>query len=165
MKKLQLKNNGSALPLAIVAVAILLVLGSTLLSMGLSSRIYSLRTATDITARCAADAGLTRALYEMNQKLKVKPWDDSTLPLEKQISLTNCDANYSYIVTGNLGGGGNSTVLALPVPVQRQVAAVLLYDGPSSRATPVECPPTGNRTPGGTDPRLLRASGIRPARR
>ncbi len=105
MKKLQSKNRGSALPLALVAIALLLVMGSTLLSMGLNSRIFSMRTASDITARCAADAGLTRALYEMNQKLKVKPWNGTSLPLAKNISLTDCDASFSYIVTGDLASG------------------------------------------------------------
>ena len=129
MKKQRFKNHGSALPLAIVAIAILLVLGSTILSMGLSSRIYSLRTATDITARCAADAGLTRALYEMNQKLKVKPWNDTTLPLGKQISLTDCDAVYSYIVTGDLGSGYTITSTGESGNATRVVSATIGLKG------------------------------------
>ena len=129
MKKQRFKNHGSALPLAIVAIAILLVLGSTILSMGLNSRIYSLRTAMDITARCAADAGLTRALYEMNQKLKVKPWNDTTLPLGKQISLTDCDAVYSYIVTGDLGSGYTITSTGESGNATRVVSATIGLKG------------------------------------
>lgn len=52
---------------------ILLAMSVGLLSLGLNSRIYSMRTASDIAARCAADAGLTMAVFEMNEKLKVKP--------------------------------------------------------------------------------------------
>jgi hypothetical protein len=129
MKKMALKHRGSALPLALVVIALLLIMGSTLLSMSLSSRIYSLRTTADITARCAADAGLTRALYEMNQKLKVKPWNDETLPLAKKISLTDCDATYSYIVTGNLAGGYTVTSIGNSGDATRMVRATLGLKG------------------------------------
>jgi len=103
-KLLQLKKRGSAIPLAMCVVIILLAMGMGLLRLGLNSRILSIRDASDIAARCAADAGLTKALYEMNEKLQVKPWDPSTLPLETEISLPNCDAVFSYTVTSGPGG-------------------------------------------------------------
>ncbi len=106
MKKLlKSKERGSAIPLAIVAMLILLALGTGLLSMGLNSRTFSTRTTSDITARCAADTGLTMALYQMNEKLKVKPWSTGSLPTAKDISLLYCDATYSYDVTGDLNKG------------------------------------------------------------
>jgi len=106
MKKLlKSKKRGSAIPLAIVVVIILLAMGTGLLSMGLNSRTFSLRTTSDITARCAADTGLTMALYQMNEKLQVKPWSDSIMPKAEDTSLLYCDASYSYSVTGNLAGG------------------------------------------------------------
>jgi hypothetical protein len=98
------KNNGSTLPLVLVAIMILLTLGTGLLSIGLNGRILSMRDAADITARSAADAGLTKALFDMNQKILVQPWNDSVLPLAKLTNLTNCDASYSYMVTTNLAG-------------------------------------------------------------
>lgn len=106
MKKLlQSKRRGTAIPLAVVAIIILLAMGVGLLSLGFNSRIYSLRTASDIKARCAADAGLTMALFEMNEKLKVKPWNDSTLPEAINVKLPYYDAVCSYRVIGNLAGG------------------------------------------------------------
>ncbi len=81
MKKLiQSKKRGSAITLAVVVVLILLAMGTGLLRLGLNSRIFSIRTASDIAARSAADAGLTKALFEMNEKLKVDTWDSSSLP-------------------------------------------------------------------------------------
>ena len=66
MKKLlQSKRCGSAIPLVVVAIIMLLAMGVGLLSLGFNGRIYSLRTSSDIKARCAADAGLTMALFEM----------------------------------------------------------------------------------------------------
>ena len=104
MKKLlNSKRRGSAIPLVMVAIMILLAMGVGLLDLGVKGRIYSIRTASDIAARCAADAGMTMALYEMNEKLKVKPWNDSTLPEATNESLPNCDAVFSYTITGYPG--------------------------------------------------------------
>ncbi len=106
MKKLlQTKRRGSAISLAIVVVVILLAMGTGLLSMGLHSRTFSLRTTSDITARCAADTGLTMALYQMNEKLKVQPWSVGSLPKATDTKLPYCDASYSYNVMGNLTNG------------------------------------------------------------
>ncbi len=100
-KTAQLRIRGSALPLALVAIFILLTVGASVLSLGLNSRIFSTRNASGISARCAADAGLTKALYEMNQKLQGAPWLGYNLPCETNTYLSNCDACYNYIVTGN----------------------------------------------------------------
>ena len=134
MKKLlQSKKRGSAIPLAVIVVLILLAMGTGLLSLGLNSRIFSTRTTSDIAARCAADAGLTKALFEMNEQLKVKPWNDSTLPLETQISLPNCDAVYSYTVTND---SGIYTVQATGASAQyqRTVSCTLQLQGPFEAA-------------------------------
>jgi hypothetical protein len=90
--------------LALIAVMLLLVMGMGLLSLGLNARIYSVRAASDITAKCAADAGLTVALFEMNEQLKNKPWSDSVLPEQTNQQLSNCDATFSYKVTSGADG-------------------------------------------------------------
>jgi len=126
MKKLlQTKKRGSAIPLAIVVVLILLAMGTGLLSMGLNSRTFSLRTTSDITARCAADTGLTMALYQMNEKLKVKPWSASSLPKATDINLLYCDASYSYSVTGNLANGYIMQSVGKADQAQRTVYATI----------------------------------------
>lgn len=119
------RSRGAALPLVLVVVILLLTMGTGLLSVGLNGRVYSIRTTSDITARCAADAGLTKALFEMNQKIKVVPWNDSTLPLAKNISLIDCDAVYSYIVTGDLGSSYVITSIGQADNASRMVQATL----------------------------------------
>jgi choice-of-anchor A domain-containing protein len=104
-KRPKWKTEGSAMPLAMVAILILFVMGAGLLSLGLRSRLLALRAASDIVSRCAADAGVTKAVYEMNEKLKAQPWDDSTLPQAIDEALPNCDAVFGYIVTGDLESG------------------------------------------------------------
>ena len=130
MKKLlQSKKRGSAIPLAVVACLILLAMGTGLLSLGLSSRIFSIRTTSDISARCAADAGLTMALFRMNKELQVKPWDDSTLPQAIDEKLPNCDAVFSYTVTGDLANGYIIKSVGRSDQAQRTVSATLELRG------------------------------------
>ncbi len=119
------KKRGSAIPLSMVVVMILFAMGTGLLSLGLHSRIFSIRTASDITARCAADTGLTMALYQMNEKLKVKPWSASSLPKATDINLLYCDASYSYSITGNLAKGYIMQSVGTADQAQRTVYATI----------------------------------------
>ena len=131
MKKLlKSKRRGSAIPLAVVTIMILLAMGVGLLSLGTSSRIYSIRSASDIAARCAADSGLTMALFQMNEKLKVKPWNDSTLPEVTNESLPNCDAVFSYTVTGDSGTGYTVESIGTLGNAERKVSCILKPEGP-----------------------------------
>lgn len=126
MKKILLSNRrGSAIPLVVVAVIVLLAMGVGLLNLGFKGRIYSLRNASDIKARCAADAGLTMALFEMNEKLKVKPWDDSTLPKAVDVKLPYYDATYTYWVTGSLAGGYTLQSIGRSGDANRGVSATI----------------------------------------
>ena len=100
-KHLDPQNHGFALSLALLVVVLLLIVGSSLLTLGVNSRIVSIRNAQQIQARCAADSGLAKALWDMNHKLDVKSWDDSNLPLMTNQCLPNCDAVFSYSVTNN----------------------------------------------------------------
>lgn len=92
------------MPLAMLAIMILLAMGVGLLNMGLTSRTYSARSAADIAARCGADAGLAKALFEMNEKLKTEPWSDGVLPIMINQPLSSCDATFSYEVVPSAGG-------------------------------------------------------------
>jgi hypothetical protein len=106
MKKLiQSKRRGTVIPLAVVAIIILLAMGVGLLSLGFNSRIYTIRNSSDIKARCAADAGLEMALFEMNKKLLVKPYVEGILPEAENVNLPYYDATCSYKVIGSLAGG------------------------------------------------------------
>jgi choice-of-anchor A domain-containing protein len=108
---------------------ILLAMGVALMSLGLQQRTYSIRIASDITARCAADSGLTMALFEMNEKLLTKPWNYSKLPEATNVSLPYCDAVCSYIVTGDLGIGYSITSLGKSGQAQRTVRATIDLKG------------------------------------
>ena len=123
------KRRGSAIPLAVLAIMMLFAMGVALLSLGLNRRVYSIRTNSDIAARCAADSGLAIALFEMNQKLQVQPWNDSTLPKATEVSLPYSDAVCDYEVTGDLGGGYLITAHGESGPAQRTVRATIELKG------------------------------------
>jgi hypothetical protein len=99
------RHSGSALILIMFAVMILLTAGVGLLSLGLHSRVFAIQTVSEVAARCAADAGLAKAVFEMNRKLKVKPWDDGSLPQASGQTLPNCDATFTYAVAGDADDG------------------------------------------------------------
>jgi hypothetical protein len=88
------------------AVVILLTMGTGLLALGLNSRIFSIRAASAIKARTAADAGLTRALFEMNEQLRLKKLNKNDLPHAAETDLLNCDATFSYKVIPDISGSG-----------------------------------------------------------
>jgi len=129
-KLMQLKKPGSAIVLVMFAIVILFVIGGGLLSLGLQGRILAAKESSEIAARTAADAGLEKAVFEMNEKLKVKPWSDSVLPSATYEAIPNCNATFSYTVTVDTGGGytiSNYLVTATGNygTVQKQVSCTL----------------------------------------
>ena len=128
-KSLPGARRGSVLPLALIVIVLLLVMGLGMLRLGLQARVYAARTSDGIAARTGADAGLTKAIYDMNQKLKTPPWDDSTLPSASNVSLPGCSATYSYTVTKS---GSNYAVTATGScgQIQKQVSCTLVVNNP-----------------------------------
>jgi len=104
-KRLWSNRKGAALPLIMTATAILLVVGTGLLSLSLYGRTLAIRTGDEISARCAADAGLVEALSVMNARLEAGSWYDSELPEATDTALANCEATYSYTVEGDAVNG------------------------------------------------------------
>jgi hypothetical protein len=100
-KSLQSKKPGYALAFALLVVIILIVIGTGLLNLGFQGRMLATRTAAEISARTAADAALTKAVFEMNEKMKIKPWDNDILPYASNETLTNTDATFSYTITSS----------------------------------------------------------------
>ncbi len=98
VKVARLHRKAVVLPLMMIAVVILLVLGTGLLALDFHVRSWAARTSSEISSRIAADAGLEKALYMMNQKTLQKPWNDNLLPMAVGERLPNCDAVFTYKV-------------------------------------------------------------------
>lgn len=125
----ELKNKGTVLPLVMIVVILLLIIGTSLLNMGLTNRTFSLREKSGLVARCAADAGITQALFEMNQKLQSQTLLSDTMPLAYDVSLSNSDAIYSYVVSGSLAGGYSITSIGKSGNSQKMIKASLELGG------------------------------------
>jgi len=130
---LQSKRKGF-IALVMLVIAMLLAVGVGLLGLGLGRRTLAIRNASNVTARCAADAGLTKAVFEMNEKLKVKPWDDSVLPQVTNEALPNCDAVFSCTVTGDGDSGYTVESIGQSSRASRKVSSSLQLQGPFESA-------------------------------
>jgi len=127
---LRTKESAFALVLALFAVVILSLLGIGLLGLGLHTRIFAVRTAQDIQARCAADAGLARAVFQMNEKLNNKPWSEASLPAAIDESLLGSDVLYSYTVSGSSAAGYTVESVGKSGPAIRKVVSSLSLESP-----------------------------------
>jgi len=128
LKIMRLKRTGSAIILAMFAVLILFITGVGLFRIGLNSRVYAMRTAEDIKARCAADAGLAQSIYEMNLRLSQGTLDDDALPFVSDAQLEGSDTYFSYTVTKN---GSEYLIEAIGSAgfAQRTVKTSLIMEG------------------------------------
>lgn len=102
VSKTRKNKKGSVLAIAVALVAFLFVIGIALLQTGASARLTAARTTAEISARSAADAGITHALNEMNKRFEFgKMWDNSWIPFQSpDISLGNSYAGYSFNIAG-----------------------------------------------------------------
>jgi hypothetical protein len=133
---LQSKNAGSTLVMVMFLVAFSTVLGVAVLAMGMQQRIFAVRTGEEIAARCAADAGLTKAIYQMNQKLTMDEaalgmWnpDPAILPSATDQVLPNCDATYSYKILPE-SGDFTIEVIGKSGQTEKMVCANIDFHGP-----------------------------------
>jgi hypothetical protein len=100
---LKITKRGNIMSLVMLVVVLLMVVGIGVLGLGLHGRMLAVRSGADIAARCAADSAIAAAVYQMNQKLKIKPWDDSILPCVSNVGVLASDATYGYTVTKDSG--------------------------------------------------------------
>ena len=128
-KRLKSQETGSALTLMLFAVVLLTLTGMALLNLGFHSRISAIRTAQGMQARWSADAGLIKAVVEMNNKLTAKTWSDISMPAVTKEVLFQSNQSFSYQVDKD--GGGNYTVTSTGItgPAIKRVYATMGFKG------------------------------------
>lgn len=99
------KRSGAALILTILVVLISLAIGTGLLAMGTGARVAAIGQVQDLMARSAADAGMERAIQEINNAVAAGKWSDSVLPNIEKAQLINSDSYYSIAANYNLVDG------------------------------------------------------------
>jgi len=128
-KRLKSQETGAALCLMVVAVILLTLTGMALLNLGFQSRISAIRTAQEMQARWSADAGLVKAVVEMNKKLSAKTWSDISMPAVTNEVLFQSDQSFNYQVDKD--GSGNYTVTSTGIvgPARKRVYATMGFKG------------------------------------
>ena len=92
MKKIIRKQKGTILVLVVTIMVVLLITGLGLLRLGYSSRILAARSAFEIEAIEAADAGFVQAKLLMDKKLRDElVWNSSDMPSASNVLLANSD--------------------------------------------------------------------------
>jgi len=138
-KFLKRKRRGSVLALAVVVMMILLATGTGLLKLGLNSRLLAISHSSEIEARAAADAGLTKAICLLNQQLadgtllRTRFGSDlsySAFPAETNTSLESSNASYTYAVAGNPTSGYTVQCTGTSGRVSKTITSTLKLQSP-----------------------------------
>ncbi|MHC4689616.1 MAG: DUF7305 domain-containing protein [Planctomycetota bacterium] len=124
-KKFKKLRFGFALPLVASLVIILVLMGASMLSLGQHARIRSIRATNDIGARAAADAGLVKAVFLMNNKAADEDtWNNKELPsMEEELSLPSSNETYNFDIDGNPAKGFTITSTGFSGLAERKVFA------------------------------------------
>lgn len=98
-------RHGSAIALVLIVIVMLSVTGFTALRIGSDSRLRTIRENADARARYAADSGVNRTVYLMNQALEEGQWDEAGIPEFNSETLPGIDADYTTTVSGSFETG------------------------------------------------------------
>lgn len=99
------RNKGAILSLMVLVILLLSMTSVALLRVGGDARIRSVKSDGQISARFAADAGIERAIYIMNEELNDGAWTLDDIPTYTSESLIAANANYTVTYTGDLTNG------------------------------------------------------------
>lgn len=81
--------------LVLLVVLVSFIIGTGLLALGTQSRVMSINQVQDMMARSAADAGLERAVQEINNAVIAKTWSAGVVPYVSNAALPYSDSVYS----------------------------------------------------------------------
>jgi hypothetical protein len=165
------KRGGLAIMVVVFCVLVLAILGIGLLTLGYQTRLRAVKTASEIIARSAADAGLARVVYMANVNLINGTLKTVTYPIQiitnqslegsQDTYTANYSATYTYYL--NLAGGippwsdqyhlfdANGVGTCSRDGTQRTVHAWLGWQSPFMNAIGVK----GNITLSGNPPTLI----------
>lgn len=129
IKRASRREKGSVLVWAVLVMLLLLINGGALLSLGLKSRTFQAQSSSNIVARCAADNGLVKAMYDIEQLILAGTFNDNNLPEVTNATVAGTNGTFSYTV---MATSGNYTIKAIGTSnqAQRTVQAVVELTSP-----------------------------------
>lgn len=122
-----LRNRGVTLVLITTIGAIVSILGLAMIHLGYHSRMLAARNVQSVTARCAADAGMADAIFQMHKKIVDElNWDDSTIPTASNVALAGANSDYSYSISGTWSTGYQIDATGTSGPLTRTTHTTIL---------------------------------------
>lgn len=123
------RKSGSVLVLVLLVVLISFIVGTGLLALGTQSRVASINQVQDMMSRSAADAGLERAVQEINNAVRAKTWSDSVTPTISNAALPFSNSIYSVKTAYDATGGYQITSVGTDRNRTRSINATLRLKG------------------------------------
>jgi len=100
------QRKGAILALMVMVILLLSMTSLALMKVGQEARLRTVRNASQIAARFAADAGIEQVIYQMNKQLAAKAWTLDEIPVYTAQPMSGCTASYTVTFTsGSLAGG------------------------------------------------------------
>ena len=124
------KNKGAILALVVMLVLLMSLGSMALIAVARESRIRTVKNASEVAARFAADAGIERAIYAMNNDLDEGAWSvDDTVTYSSEL-LTACNADYTVTFAGDLASGYQITSVGQSGRATKTVRVTLELSNP-----------------------------------
>jgi hypothetical protein len=125
MQSILRKKKGSALIIVMFILILLMFAGVGMLEMSEKARTFAIRESQDMASRICADAGLQKAIGDMNSQLAAGTFNDDDLPMSIGETLPNTGGAFSYKVTKNVSGEYVAVSVGARGDFRRVVEAVL----------------------------------------
>lgn len=99
------QRKGAVLALMVMIILLLSMTSLALIKVGQEARLRTVRNASEIAARFAADAGIEQVIYQMNKQLAAGTWTLDNIPVYTAQRMSGCAADYTVTYSGSLAGG------------------------------------------------------------
>lgn len=129
-RKKKKQRKGAILALMVIVVLLLSMTSLALIRVGTEARLRTVKSASQIAARFAADAGIERALYLMNKELDAGTWTLDEVPTYTSQTLTGSDADYTVTFDGDLSNGYQITSVGRSGNQTKTVRATIALTSP-----------------------------------
>ena len=125
------RSQGAVLAIMVMLILLLSLTSLALIRVGQEARMRTVRNVADNGARFAADAGIERAVYQMNQSLQLGWWYIYGMPSYYSEALSGCgDAEYTVTYTGDLSSGYTITSVGQYNNADQTIQATVVLTSP-----------------------------------
>jgi hypothetical protein len=125
MQSILQKKKGIALIIVMLILVLLMFAGMGMLEMSEKTRVFAIRESQDMASRICADAGLEKAIGDMNSQLAAGTFNDGALPMSIGETLPNTGGAFSYKVTKNAAGEYVAVSVGARGDFRRTIQAVI----------------------------------------